>query len=95
MNAVEQLVTFIASVSIILYFLLIGYYLRRIMIAVEKMSGVNQSRVVECTSCGKQVNLGVGYREPYVVCPVCKAKIMVSQPELLLTPEQQKEEVLP
>lgn len=94
MNPVEQLITFVASISIILYFLLIGYYLRRIMIAVEKLSGVNKSNVIECTSCGKRINLGVGYREPYAICPMCKAKITVNQPEFL-TPEQQKEEVFP
>lgn len=95
MNPIGQLITFIASVSIILYFLMIGYYLHRIMNAVEKMSGVNKATVVECNNCGKQMNLGIGFKEPFTTCPICKSRIILDQPELFLTPSQQKEEVLP
>lgn len=95
MNPIGQLITFIASVSIILYFLMIGYYLHRIMNAVEKMSGINKAKVVECNNCGKQINLGIGYKESFTTCPVCKSRIMLDQTDLILTPSQQKEEVLP
>lgn len=95
MNPVGQLITFIASVSIILYFLLIGYFLRRIMIAVEKLAGINQSKTIVCKNCGKTINMGTDFDEPFIDCPACKTKIVFDQPGIFLKPEQQKEEVFP
>jgi hypothetical protein len=90
MNPIGQLITFLASVSIIAYFLILGYYLRRIMIAVEKLAVTHQSKIVVCDNCGKQINLGVGFRGTSAICPICKSHIAVEQPGLILhtTPKE-------
>jgi hypothetical protein len=85
MNPIGQLVTFLASISIIAYFLFLGYFIRRIMIAVEKLAGTHQSKIVECDNCGKQINLGVGFKGTSTTCPICKSHIAIEQPELVLS----------
>jgi hypothetical protein len=95
MNPIGQLITFIASVSIILYFLVIGYYLRRIMIAVERLSGTNQAKILECDNCGKRINLGVGFNGSHVTCPGCKARIVIEKPEGTILHAQNIEEAFP
>lgn len=90
MNPIGQLITFLASLSIIAYFLMLGFYIRRIMIAVEKLAGTHQSKIIECDNCGKQINLGVGFRGTSTKCPVCKTHITIEQPGLVLTRTEEK-----
>lgn len=77
MNPIQDLIAFIASVAIILYFLVIGRYIRRIMVAVEKIAGMNLGRTVVCENCGKEINLGVGFVDQSVNCPRCNSKVKI------------------
>lgn len=77
MNPIQDLLSFIASLAIILYFLVMGRYIRRIMLAAEKIAGMELSRIVVCENCGKEINLGAGFRDQSVNCPRCNSKVKI------------------
>lgn len=95
MNPVNQLVAFIASVSIIFYLLILAYYLRRIMTATEKLAGINQPKIVECSNCGRKINLGTHFHDPFTSCPICKSRIIIESPNIKIQDVRKEEKVLP
>lgn len=79
---VQNLIAFIASVAIIAYFLVMGRYLRRITHAVEKLAGMKLHKTIRCSNCGKEINLGVNYKDQYTNCPRCNYRIKADQEEI-------------
>jgi DNA-directed RNA polymerase subunit RPC12/RpoP len=79
---VQNLIAFIASVAIIAYFLVMGRYLRRIAHAVEKLAGMKLHKTIRCSNCGKEINLGVAFRDQYTNCPRCNYRIKADQEEI-------------
>jgi uncharacterized CHY-type Zn-finger protein len=77
MNPIQDLISFITAVAVILYFLVVGRYIRRITHAVEKIAGMKLSRIVVCENCRKEINLGVGFMDQSVNCPRCNAKVKI------------------
>lgn len=81
MNPVQNLIAFIATLSIILYFLVIARYLKKIMLAVEKLAGMKLEKIVICENCGREINLGVSFRDQYTNCPKCNHRVLVNKQE--------------
>jgi DNA-directed RNA polymerase subunit RPC12/RpoP len=81
MNIVQNLIAFVATLSIILYFLMLARFLKRIMLAVEKLAGMKLEKVVLCENCGKEINLGISSRDLYVNCPKCNSRVRTMRPD--------------
>lgn len=81
MNPVQNIIAFVATLSIILYFLMLARYLKRIMMAVEKLAGMKLEKLVLCENCGNEINLGISSRDLYVNCPKCNSRVRTSKPD--------------
>jgi DNA-directed RNA polymerase subunit RPC12/RpoP len=77
MNIVQNLIAFIATISIILYFLVIARYLKRIVVAAEKIAGMNLQRIILCKNCGTEINLGINFTDQYTNCPRCNTRVSI------------------